>query len=88
MNKEFPMSKAFVFIPYSTLNIRHSEIVDRDAPRMPRPEGRGRGELYKNSPIPHREAPPGRAGRLHFTQRGLGLRGVAVKRAEGQGNPA
>jgi hypothetical protein len=39
---------------------------DRRAPRKPRPEGRGRGELYKNVPFPYREAPPGRAGRLHF----------------------
>jgi hypothetical protein len=40
--------------------------VDRPAPRKPRPEGRGQGELYKNGNLPYREAPPGRAGRLHF----------------------
>jgi len=39
--------------------------VDRPAPRKPRPEGRGHGELYKNGNLPYREAPPGRAG-LHF----------------------
>jgi hypothetical protein len=40
-------------------------VIDRPAPRKPRPEGRGQGELYKNGNLPHREAPPGRAGRLH-----------------------
>jgi len=39
---------------------------DRPAPRKPRLEGRGQGELYKNVLIPYREAPPGRAGRLHI----------------------
>jgi hypothetical protein len=38
---------------------------DRHAPRKPRLEGRGRGELYKNVRFLYREAPPGRAGRLH-----------------------
>ena len=38
---------------------------DRPAPRKPRPEGRGQGELYKNGNLPHREAPPGRVRRLH-----------------------
>jgi len=41
------------------------ESLDRPAPRKPRPEGRGQGELYKNGNLPYREAPPGRAGRLH-----------------------
>jgi len=35
------------------------------ARRNPRPLGRGQGELYKNVPLPFREAPPFRAGRLH-----------------------
>ncbi len=35
---------------------------DRPAPRSPRPEGRGQGELSKNGHIPFLEAPPGRAG--------------------------
>ena len=38
---------------------------DRPAPRKPRPEGRGQGELYRNVAHPFREAPSGRAGRLH-----------------------
>jgi hypothetical protein len=40
--------------------------LDRPAPRKPRPEGRGQGELYKNGNLLYREAPPGRAGRLHY----------------------
>jgi hypothetical protein len=40
--------------------------IDRPAPRKPRPEGRGQGELYKNGNLPYREAPPARAGRLHL----------------------
>ncbi len=42
-----------------------TRLFDRPAPRKPRPEGRGQGELYKNGNLPYREAPPGRAGRLH-----------------------
>jgi REP element-mobilizing transposase RayT len=46
------------------------EYLDRPAPRKPRPEGRGQGELSKNGHLPFLEAPPGRAGRLHSaTQR-------------------
>jgi hypothetical protein len=41
---------------------------DRPAPRKPCPEGRGQGELYKNGNLPYREAPPGRAGRLHTSE--------------------
>ncbi len=41
---------------------------DRRAPRKPRPEGRGQGELYKKVCFPFREAPPGRAGRLHILE--------------------
>jgi len=44
--------------------------LDRPAPRKPRPEGRGQGELYKNGNLPYREAPPGRAGRLHTLRSG------------------
>jgi hypothetical protein len=40
--------------------------VDRRAPRKPRPEGWGRGELSQSGKLPFREALPGRAGRLHF----------------------
>ena len=43
-----------------------SSISDRHASRKPRPEGRGRGELSQNGKFPFREAPPGRAGRLHI----------------------
>jgi hypothetical protein len=62
--------------------------VDRHAPRKPRPEGRGRGELSQNGEIPFRaakhcrkaEPPPGRAGRLHIleaSQNRLKLRFIA-----------
>jgi hypothetical protein len=40
--------------------------IDRGAPRMPRPEGRGRGELSQDGKLLFREAPPERAGRLHL----------------------
>jgi len=45
---------------------RRSDDLDRPAPRKPRPVGRGQGEPYKMVYLPYREAPPGRAGRLHF----------------------
>jgi len=32
--------------------------VDRPAPRKPRPEGRGQGELYKNGNLPYRVRKP------------------------------
>jgi hypothetical protein len=31
---------------------------DRSAPRKPRPEGRGQGELYKNGNLPYRVRKP------------------------------
>ncbi len=46
---------------------QRTELVDRLAPRKPRPSGRGQGELYRNVYLPYREAPPFRAGRLHKT---------------------
>jgi 7,8-dihydropterin-6-yl-methyl-4-(beta-D-ribofuranosyl)aminobenzene 5'-phosphate synthase len=42
-----------------------TRLFDRPAPRKARPEGQGQGELYKDGNLPCREAPPGRAGRLH-----------------------
>jgi hypothetical protein len=51
-----------------------ADVIDRPAPRKPRPEGRGQGELYKNGNLPYREAPPGRAGRLHNLFRNDGWR--------------
>jgi hypothetical protein len=32
--------------------------IDRPAPRKPRPEGRGQGELYKNGNLPYRVRKP------------------------------
>ena len=52
--------------------------IDRLAPRKPRPLGRGQGELYKNVPLPFREAsPPFRAGRLHKSELGTLKKDVA-----------
>jgi hypothetical protein len=45
----------------SSLNVTMIS-VDRNAPRKPRPSGRGLGELYKIKRNPYREAPPFRAG--------------------------
>ena len=33
-------------------------VIDRPAPRKPRPEGRGQGELYKNGNLPYRVRKP------------------------------
>jgi CheY-like chemotaxis protein len=56
--------------------------VDRPAPRKPRPEGRGQGELYKNGNLPYRGAPPGRVGRLHSQGKGTQVAGTVQPTAK------